>query len=294
MNDPLRNRFELQIKALKGFDFQEFIVELFLLKYGAQGFMDMRKQKDKGCDGIINHEKKVIACYGPASNDQRKFNKKADDDFKDFQKNWQTNYPNWMFIVNQEISPAQENKIKSLKSDALLLGIKQILSIVEELKNHQRRKLAEYLKIEPEFVLSDYLGEILEDLLKGSETVLDSIKYDKRNDTVEKIKINYDESDIKEAISEYGLLMESGTLKQVSDILFGYEDEEIDRMKHRILYDYSNLTSGNFKTRLKQLTEHYLVKYSSEKDDDYLYHVRAVLIHLFEQCLIGRKTRQEI
>lgn len=296
MNSPLRNRFELQIKSLTGFDFQDFIVELFLLKYGEKGFTVLRKKKDEGCDGIINDEKMVIACYGPVNNNQRLFNIKVDSDFNDFQKNWQANYPNWMFIINQEISPAHENKIKKLKSDAPLLGVKQILSIVEDLKNHQRRKLAEYLKIENDFVSSDYLGEILEDLLKGSETALDNIKYDRKGRVApeEKIAINYDDSDIEEAIREYSLLMENGTLKQVSDLLFGYEDEEIDRMKHRILYDYSNLTNGNFKIRLKQLTEYYLAKYSSEKDDDYLYHIRAVLIYLFEQCLIGRKTRQEI
>lgn len=295
MNSPLRNRFELQIKSLKGFEFQDFLIELYLLTYGEKGFTVLRKQKDKGCDGIINDEKRVIACYGPGNNNQRLFNKKADDDFKDFQENWQANYPNWMFIINQEISPAHESKIKSLKSDAPLLGIKQILSIVEDLKNYRRRKLAEYLKIEPDYISSDYLGEILEDLLKGTETVLDNIKYDRTGRVApeEKITINYDELDIEEAIREYSLLMENGTLKQVSDLLFGYEDEEIDRMKHRILYDYSNLTNGNFKIRLKQLTEHYLIKYSSEKDDDYLYHIRAVLIYLFEQCLIGRKTRQE-
>lgn len=296
MNSPLRNRFELQIKSLTGFGFQDFIIELFLLKYGEKGFTVLRKQKDKGCDGIINDEKRVIACYGPGKNNQRLFNKKVDDDFNDFRENWQKSYPNWMFIINQEISPTYESKIKSLKGDAPILGIKQILFIVEDLKNHDRRKLAEYLKIESEFISSDYLGDILEDLLKGSETALDNIKYDRTGRVApeEKIAINYDEADIEDAINEYSLLMENGTLKQVSDLLFGYEDEEIDKMKHRILYDYSNLTNGNFKTRLKQLTEYYLSKYSSEQDDDYLYYIRAVLIHLFEQCLIGRKTRQEI
>ncbi len=30
MNTPLKNKFELQITSLKGFDFQDFIIELFL------------------------------------------------------------------------------------------------------------------------------------------------------------------------------------------------------------------------------------------------------------------------
>jgi hypothetical protein len=295
MNDPLKNRFEVQIKSLKGFDFQDFIVELFLLRYGENGFTVLRKKKDKGCDGIINNEKCVIACYGPESNNQKRFDKKAEDDFKDYQDHWQADYLNWKFVVNQDISPAQVNKIKSLKNDSLLLGFTQVMAILDQLKNYQRRKIGKYLNIEPEFLASDYLGEILEDLLKGTEIASDSIEYDTegRVNIQEKILINYDNVDIEEAMSQYGLLAETGALKEVSDLMFGYEDEEIDKMKHRILYDYSNLTSGNFKTRLKQISEYYMAKYSSENDDDYLYYIRAILINLFEQCLIGKKTKQE-
>ena len=96
-------------------------------------------------------------------------------------------------------------------------------------------------------------------------------------------------SEIKEAISEFEFLAESGALKLVDDMISCYDDEEMDRMKHRILYDYDNQTNGDFKTRLKQLSEYYLSKFSSDNDDDYLHYIRAVLISLFEQCLIGNK-----
>lgn len=295
MNSPLKNRFELQIKALEGFGFQDFVVELFLHKYGATGFTVLRRKKDKGCDGIVNEENRVIACYGPAKNDQKKFDKKADEDFADFTSNWQSSHPNWTFVVNQEVTPAQEKKIKNLKSDASILGIRQVLSIIEGLQNYKRKKLAEYLKIEPEFIGSDYVGEMLDDLLKGSSIAATSIKYDKngRVNLGEKISLNFDGTDIDEAINEYGSFAENGALSAVSDLLSGYEDEEIDRLKNRILYDYSNLTNGAFKTRLKTLSEHYLNKYSNEKDDDYLFYIRAVLVLLFEQCLIGAKTHHE-
>ena len=72
----------------------------------------------------------------------------------------------------------------------------------------------------------------------------------------------------------------------------GVKDEDFEKLKHRIKYDYTN-KSGDFKTRLQQLTEKYLGKYSSENDDDYLYYIRAVLIYLFEQCLIGNKIKGE-
>lgn len=296
MNTPLRNRFEIQIKSLKGFDFQDFIIELFLLKYGAEGFTVLRRKKDKGCDGIINQEKRVIACYGPENNNQKKFDKKAEDDFEDFQNNWEHDYPDWMFLINQEISPAQEAKIKSLKSDAPLLGIKQLLRIVEDLKNYQRRKLGLYLKIEEEFLSADYLGEVLDDLLKGSAIANDNIKYDgaDRIKFEEKLVINYHEADVQGALNEYGYFAENGVLNEITNILYGYEDEEIDRLKHRILYDFNSKTNGIFKIKLMQLSEYYLVKYSNPNDDDYLYYIRAILIHLFEQCLIGLKNSNDI
>jgi hypothetical protein len=290
MNTPLQNRFEIQIKALQGFDFQDFIIELFLQKYGAKGFTVLRQKKDKGCDGIINAEKQVIACYGPVSNNQNKFDQKVNEDFEDYQNNWQSSFPNWMFIVNQDVTPLQVSKIKSLKSDAPLLGIKQIISIIYELKNHQRRKIADYLNIEQSFLASDYLGDVLEDLLMGSEVTTESIKYDKigRIYIEDKIVINYSESEVEDAVNEYVLLAESGSLKDVSDLLSAYEDEEISRLKHKILIDYAS-TNGTFKERLNQLSKFYTVKYASENDDDYLHYIRAVLIYLFEQCLIGRK-----
>lgn len=62
MNTPLQNKFKLQIEALSGFDFQDFIVEMLLQKYGTTGFTVLRKKKDKDCDGVINAEKRIVAC----------------------------------------------------------------------------------------------------------------------------------------------------------------------------------------------------------------------------------------
>ena len=100
MNSPTKNRFELQIKSLRGFDFQHFVRELYLLKYGEHGFTVLRDQKDKGCDGIIEEEKRVIACYGPqeiidTKKRHREFDKKAEGDYNEFNSNWKAQYPNW-------------------------------------------------------------------------------------------------------------------------------------------------------------------------------------------------------
>ena len=290
MNDPLHNRFKMQIKALNGFDFQDFVMELFLLKHGTTNFTVLRKIKDKGCDGVIVTEKRVIACYGPEENIQKKFEKKADEDFEDFINNWQTQYPNWMFVVNHDVTPLQISKIESLKKKTPLLGIKNILSIIEELDNYKKRKLAKYLKIENDFIAKDYLREILDDLLKNSASDEPRKAYVKPIYFTDKVKLNFDAADVEDVLNEYDLVYEY--FFDIEGLIYGYEDDEIDRIKHRIVTDFAQ-TKGEFKERFESQTNLYLSKYLSEADDDYKFYVRALLIYIFEQCLIGSKTDKE-
>ena len=299
MNNPTKNRFQLQIKSLRGFDFQHFIRELYLVKYGEHGFTVLRDTKDKGCDGIIEGEQRVIACFGPqeisnTKKRQREFDNKVEGDYNEYENNWKSQYPNWSFIINHEIDPHYDIKAKSLYEKANIIGITQILSIVENLKSYQRRKIGKYLNIESEYLTSDYIGEILEDLLKEDDTNSDGISYKPKSliEINDKIDINYNDNDIEEVKNEYGLLLEEGTLIEIAGILHGYEDDEISKIKKRVIYDYGTKT-GEFKSRLDLLTEHYLVKYSDENDDDYLFYIRAILIYFFEQCLIGEKTKVE-
>lgn len=290
MNSPLQNKFKIQIEELTGFDFQDFMAELFLLKYGSRGFTVLRKQKDKGCDGIIVSEKQVIACYGPVDNDQRKFDKKADDDFADFKNNWQSKFPNWLFVVNHEVNPAQVNKIESLKKGTPLVGIKQILSIIDELDGFHKRKLAKYLNIDGEFLAKDFLKEILDDLLKNSNSVEPRKQYNKPIYITDKVNLNFDVIDVQVVLDEYDIVAEY--FSDIQDLIYGYEDDDIDKIKHKVVFDYY-LTSGAFKDRFNSLSNLYMAKYSADGDDEYRFYVRAFLIYIFEQCLIGRKTDTE-
>jgi hypothetical protein len=301
MNSPTKNRFELQIKSLRGFDFQHFVRELYLLKYGEHGFTVLRDQKDKGCDGIIEEEKRVIACYGPqeiidTKKRHREFDKKAEGDYNEFNSNWKAQYPNWSFVINHESDPHYDSKIKSLDDNATIIGLSQLMNSIENLKNFQRRKIGKYLNIENEYLSSDYIGEILEDLLKENDNLDDKISYKPKSlvEITDKIEINFDINEIEDAKNEYGLLLEEGILMEIANILYGYEDKEISKIKRRVIHDYDSKPNGNFKSRLKSMTDHYLVKYSNENDDDYLFYIRAILIYFFEQCLIGKKTGTEI
>lgn len=298
MNTPLQNRFETQLKALTGFDFQDMVIIIFQMKYGETGFTDIRPQKDKGNDGIVESEKRIIACYGPEENTSKRlkdFETKAIGDFEQYKTHWQEQYPNWSIVINHKIDPQYDKVVKRLNDQSTVIGISQLLTMIANLKNHQRRQLGVHLRIEVEFFSSEYMREFLDDLLKTSEIKDTSILYDKKGYVPprKKMELNYGSAEIQDAINEFEFLSESGALKQVDDMMSCYEDEEIDRMKHRILYDYSYQTNGSFKERLKQLSEFYLGKYSSNNDDDYLHYIRAVLINLFEQCLIGFKTEQE-
>ena len=119
MNTPLRNRFEMQLKSLTGFDFQDVAVKIFQLKYGVTGFTDIRPQKDKGCDGIVESEKRVIACFGPketpnTNKRQQDFEDKANGDFQQYKSYWQAQYPNWSIVINHKIDPHYDKIVKGL------------------------------------------------------------------------------------------------------------------------------------------------------------------------------------
>jgi hypothetical protein len=66
----LKNAFKTQIQSKEGFDFEDFINELYLLKYGADNFLPIRRKGDGGNDGTILPENKILACYAP-----KKYNK---------------------------------------------------------------------------------------------------------------------------------------------------------------------------------------------------------------------------
>ncbi len=104
MDNPLRNSFRIQIKSLYLFEFQNFITNLFMFRYGAENYIPPREIKDKGADGIIVNKNTVVACYGPKKIDKNRYLKKIKDDFKLYSDNWQTEYKNWMFVTNNVTS----------------------------------------------------------------------------------------------------------------------------------------------------------------------------------------------
>lgn len=92
MDKLLKNAFKMQIQSKEGFEFEEFIDELFLLKYGVDNYTPIRRNKDKGNDGTILPEQKILACYAPRKYSKTDFETKVlgaankEGDFEKYQK----------------------------------------------------------------------------------------------------------------------------------------------------------------------------------------------------------------
>lgn len=288
----------MQIQSKEGFEFEDFIDELFLLKYGVDDYIPIRRNKDQGNDGTVLPEHKIIACYAPRKYSKVDFETKVlgaknkEGDFDKYQKNWKDKYPNWEMYVNHEISPDQLNIIQGLDGTTSIKGIDQLLSIIDELVSSKKRKLTAYLGIE-NFFIQDYIQDIINDLLNASGEEDKILHFDKKTlvPPQRKIELNFVQEDWDGMNSEMMLVMEE--FSTITKMLSGYSDDEINILKRRIINDYNKL-SGRFKERLYNLTEQYVREYGNIKDDEYIKCVKSILLYMFEQCLIGRKTDSEL
>ncbi|RPI15734.1 MAG: hypothetical protein EHM58_13405 [Ignavibacteriae bacterium] len=292
MNSTLYTIFSTTIRNLQGFQFEDFINNLFLKKFGSSNYLPTRPKRDKGCDGIICSTKTVIACYGPENYDYKIFCSKAKDDYKQYKIHWKKDYSNWQFVVNHKLSPDEIKYIGNLHSSPSIIGLEQILNIIDnDLNNYQQRELAKYLKIDVRIYFThEYISEILEDLLKLGSNYNHSPSYNPKTlvEIETKIKINFDEKDVQSVIGLYEDLMQE--FSKIDHLIKNYEDEDKKVIKNKIIADYS-LETGNFKERLNRIKDKYLQIYSNSRDDNYEYYIKAVLLYHFEQCIIGEKVK---
>lgn len=295
METLLRNAFIVQIENKKGFDFEDFIDELFLLKYGPDNYLPIRKVRDNGNDGTIISERKILACYAPKKYSRKEFEDKVlgtktkSGDFEKYKSEWENDFENWEMIVNHDVAPEQLTIIDKLDGKTSIKGIKQIISIIDDLPKTKLRKLAKFLEIEG-FIVKDYIGDILNDLLNNSNRNEEILKYKHAPYIPSKIVINYNEEDVDGALSEFIEISQNFNI--VEDFLVNYEDDEKGKIKYRVIEDFNKL-SGSFRIKLNNLTIQYTEKYGNIEDDDYRFYVKTILLYMFEQCLIGKKTEKE-
>lgn len=287
MNNLITKSFATSIKNLDENSFQDFIDFLFLEYYGVNDYQPIKDKRDRGCDGIIKSKKCIIACYAPEIYNIKAFRKKSSSDYKSYYENWGNKYENWQFITNNEIHASEKQEIGALGENCDIVGIKQLVAMISELKYYQIRRVGEYLKIDPEFFSRDILLEIIEDLLKDSEDQ-NLIKYQGLIFIDDKIKINVSGAEYLIVKDEYEMFVEYFGV--IDDILGNYSQYEINLVKSKIINDYRSI-EGNFKSRLEVLTKIYGEKYYMS--DDYIFFIRAIIFKFFEQCLIGIKVKAE-
>ncbi|HZK94730.1 MAG TPA: hypothetical protein VFC67_11025 [Prolixibacteraceae bacterium] len=303
MDKALKSNMKELIKSKRGFEFEEFINHMHLIQYGSEGYQPTRERRDDGAEGLIINSRTIIAAYGPDSYKEKAFLKKVNDDFEDYLNKWAKANPNWNMYFNSSLAPEQIKvsdklreiaKKKSIAIDKIIIkGIDQILQLIEnELNNKQQRELVSLLNVPKELMIFDHIRTIIDDLIRGFGIDEENIKYKIEVDVLEKIKLNYSESDAKNAEDEYTDLIENGTLKKIWNILATFESEQINTLKQRIKREFNNI-NGDFKGKINSLTEKYLDKYTSGLDDDFELYTRALLIYCFEQCMIGDKTNNE-
>lgn len=100
--------------------------------------------------------------------------------------------------------------------------------------------------------------------------------------------LNFKIKDVNEAFKEYENVAEY--FSKLKDVLKMHQDFEINPLKDKIIVSYNKL-SGDFKTRLNNITEH--IAERNNKDGYYVFFIRVVLIYFFEICIIGKKTENE-
>lgn len=296
IRSPLQNQLRQQVSRLQGDDFQQFVIQLMFFHYGTDGFTTLRPQKDEGADGIIKSKRAVIACWGPdlkaPSQLKKAFEKKVKSDFDSYQKNWLSTYPNWIVVINHEPAPNEVKFVDSLKSGSPIMGLNEILHLInQEIGLANRRVIYELLQIPKEFVSQDVLDGLLEDILKSAESDA-VVEYNSPLYVPDKIRLNFDQHDIDSVEDEFYQLEEE-YFSAIKSALSAFEDRELTRIKRKMIQDY-HLTIGNsFSEKFNNLTMQYLNKYAFDGDSEFRDVIRGLLFWIFEQCLIGRKTPAE-
>ena len=303
MDKALRANIKELIKAKRGFEFEAFVHEFHLTRYGSDLYQPTRERKDDGAEGLILSSGTIIAAYAPDAYDEKKFLKKIGEDFDHYMSKWANENPNWQMFYNNSLAPEQLRvggtlkalaESNSLKVNSIIIkGIDQILhSIENEFTNNQQRQIASYLGVPKELMIFDHLRSIIDDLIRGTGIEANNVEYKIQLNVLDKIKLNYSDLDAKHAEDEYFDLTVDGTLKKIWGIISTYEPEQINSLKQKIKREF-NEHAGDFKQKINLLTKKYLERYTAGTDDDFEYYTRALLVYCFEQCMIGEKTAKE-
>jgi len=284
ISNTLRNTFETE--------FNKLIDNIFHIVYG-ENYKSIKQKRDLGSDGIIEPEKVSIACYAPESYDAKKFKKKIREDYEKFRENYAKLGYLFRFITNIKLLGSIITYFKELCPDGDIWGLEEIISFIKKQPPKIRRYvLIDVFNIPEEFIRYDIIEEIIYEIDKLNETLDNTtvIAYSPPTGLLKKIEINFKNGNfreylirlIEESYPEYGFFL--------NEIFKSMEPEEISTLKTKVLNRTATLylEKESFEEVFSALIDDFSSKYPD--DDEYRKHVIMLLIYIFEQCIIGRRT----
>lgn len=285
---PLETSVRTQLQALEGFDFQDAIVRLKWLIHGVDGFQDLRRVKDGGCDGIILSERRAIACYGPNETTPKKLAKKVTNDHVSYVNNWAARYPQWRVYLNRNPGPDDEKLVSTLHPGADIHGAARIMEHFRNLEWGKKVEFARLLRVDEQLIARDFLRPLLDDLAQ-ERVVGDVLEYRKKAPEIaEKIRANYLPDEIENEIRLNGYTFEQQATAM--ELLESYDDRDLSRIKATILshFQEGRATPGpSFRDKIESLIARYGFLYAPNGDHGLQLAIRGLVFHLFAQCLIG-------
>ncbi|WP_029889547.1 hypothetical protein [Polycyclovorans algicola] len=291
MTTPLETQVRVQLRSLMGFDFQNAIVLLLYLVHDTQGFQDLRKVRDGGCDGLIESEKRAIACYGPDEAKLKKLKTKVESDYAAYAAKWRTQYPQWRVYINRDPSAEETLLVQGLHTDGQLWGVMRVMEAASNLPWHKRVRFYRSLKIDEDLIGRDFLRPIIDDLM--AERVEGDVgEYRKRAPDIErKIRANYSPAEVELELKSNELTFEQQAAAMA--LLTACSETDLNRIKATVVEHYKQTPAGaTFGERIDALVQRYRQRYNAGDDDGLTLCIRGFVLWLFAQCLLGAEPSE--
>lgn len=284
----LENTLRTQIENLQGFDFQDFVTDMLFVVHGAKNFTNLRPVRDGGCDGLIVSERTAVACYAPGTETFTKWKKKVSGDYASYQKRWASEFPKWRFFMNSDPGPNHLALASQLHGDSgATWGLSRIHTLINELAFGKRAQIYKKLRVPQNAYSRHFINTLLDDLIARKEENIDVRYASQAPDPTEKIRTNFRADRVAEAVQ----LMEMTFDQQmdVAEVLSGFDSDDMNLLKIRIVSDYAFVDGPTDGDRLFTLAKSYGHKYNVDEDDGLQAYIHALLFHVFSQCLIGKE-----
>ena len=275
------------IKTTYGEEFNRLIDRVFRIVYGT-AYRTIKQKRDLGCDGIIETEKTVIACYAPEKPDKSKFENKLSEDYQKFEKNWASLGYNLRFMTNQLLLASQVNSLKRLCNNCHIWGNGELTEFIRLQPPAVRRRLfLEVFDIPEELIVYDIVEEIIHEASKLETFVDITLDYSLPQNLDKKVERNFRK--LRDLILRHYRDIYPGYGYIYHKVFGSLDDTQINTLKIKVIgtYETIKLRHDNFDDAFLELVSELSKKYPN--DDEYRIYAKMLVLYIFEQCLIGEE-----